>query len=158
RIVFMTHPIGFNHWSVRPPEWFKAAANKRRRALASGSEIGHFHHSPPSAVAWAAGAAPVTEHPPKSQQPVWVPLSRTVFERNSGFARLVPADPRVRHRIGRGKIGLDVEERRIVEAVEPDHGEPCPLDFDEPRHAHGNRVRPRRRAQRKRSALLAIMP
>ena len=37
----------------------------------------------------------------------------------------MPPDLRVRHGIGRGEIGLDVEERRVVEAVEADDRRAC---------------------------------
>src|SRR5262245_52364960 len=40
----------------------------------------------------------------------------------------VPADLGVRHGVGRGEVGLEVDEGCIVEAVEPDHRESRALD------------------------------
>ncbi len=67
------------------------------------------------------------------------------------------ADDGVRHRIGRGEIGLDVEERRAVKAVEPDHGQVGPFDAEEPHHAHGDGIGAGRGAQREGAAANAVM-
>src|SRR6516225_1703650 len=47
----------------------------------------------------------------------------------------VPADHRVGNRVGRGEIGLDVEQRGLVEAIEAHDRKPRPLD---PRAATGS--------------------
>ena len=44
---------------------------------------------------------------------------------------LAPAHHRLRHAVGGGEIGLDVEQRRAVQAVEPDHREDAVLDAAE---------------------------
>ena len=75
----------------------------------------------------------------------------------SAFSAVVPPHLRVRHGIGRGEIRLDVDERRVVEAVETDDREPVAVDAEKPRHRGCDRVRPRWRAQREGAAALGIM-
>ena len=58
----------------------------------------------------------------------------------------MPANDGIRHRVGRRKIRLDVEKRRFVEAVNPDHIKRIALDADKTRHRNRNRIRPCRRA------------
>ena len=52
----------------------------------------------------------------------------------------MPPDHRLRHRVGRGEVGFQVEERRIVEAVEPDHPEAGAFDADEAHDAQRDRI------------------
>ena len=59
----------------------------------------------------------------------------------------MPADLRIGHGIGRGEIRLDVEERRIVEAVKTDDRQLIAVDADKPRYRDCDRIGPRRRAQ-----------
>ena len=66
--------------------------------------------------------------------------------------------PRRPPRIGRGEVGLEVDERRAVETIEANDLEPVAIDPNQPHHAHGDRVGPGRRAQRKGAALDAVVP
>src|SRR5262249_59347158 len=75
----------------------------------------------------------------------------------SAFARLVPTYDRIRDRVGRCKIRLDVDERRAVETVEAHDREPVIRHLQQRHHAGCNRVRTRRRAQRERTAGFAVM-
>src|SRR5262249_8956131 len=70
----------------------------------------------------------------------------------------VPADHGVGDRVGRGEIGLDIEEGGLVEAVEAHDRKARTFDAQQPRHAHGDRVGPGRRAQRERAAPDAVVP
>ena len=70
----------------------------------------------------------------------------------------MPANDGIRHRVGRSKIGLDVEERRVVEAVDTNNVKRIAFDPDKPRHRNRDWVRPRRRSQREGAALLAVVP
>jgi hypothetical protein len=47
-----------------------------------------------------------------------------IRDTRSRFLLRVPADDGVRGSVGRGKIGLEVEERSIVETIEPDYAQP----------------------------------
>src|SRR5438105_1617295 len=64
----------------------------------------------------------------------------------------MPTHDSLRHRVGRGEIGLEIDQRRAVEAVEADDRQAVALDAHEPHDARGDRVRPRRRAQREGAA------
>src|SRR5690348_857053 len=70
----------------------------------------------------------------------------------------MPANDGIGHRVGRSKIRLDVEERRVVEAVYTDNVKRIDFDADKPRHRNRDGVGPRRRPQCKGTALLAIVP
>ena len=54
---------------------------------------------------------------------------------------LVPANARLGHAIGRGKIRLDIDKRRTVQAVETDDGEPGTIDAQQLDHTPGARTR-----------------
>src|SRR5712671_4655456 len=73
----------------------------------------------------------------------WSRLFPSLLERRV-LEHRVPAHDRVRDRIGRSEIGLDVEEWRAVETVEADDGKPRSFDPDELCNAHGDRVWPGR--------------
>src|SRR5262249_33506534 len=70
----------------------------------------------------------------------------------------VPADHGVGNRVGRGEIGLDIEEGGLVEAVEAHDRKARTFDARQPRHAHGDRAGPGRRAQRERAAPDTVVP
>src|SRR4029077_17437761 len=74
----------------------------------------------------------------------------------SALARSVPAERGVGHGIGRGEIGFENEERRAVDAIEPNDIKLVALDARKPRHRSRDRIGPHRRAQRKVAALLGV--
>src|SRR5205809_331412 len=59
--------------------------------------------------------------------------------------------------VGRGEVGLDVEQRRAVDAVDFAHGECHPLDTNKLHGGKRDRVGPHRRAQRKGAAGMTQM-
>ena len=65
--------------------------------------------------------------------------------------------------LGRGKrrelaaVGLEVDERRLIEAVETPDQKRRPLALDQDGQRRPDRVRPNRRAQRKRAARLTVI-
>ncbi len=72
-------------------------------------------------------------------------------------AGLMPADDGVRHAVGGSEIGLDVEQRRAVQAIQPDNRQGRPLDLHQPHHAHGDGIGAGRRAQGEGAALDAVL-
>src|ERR1700726_5183793 len=69
----------------------------------------------------------------------------------------MPAHDRLGDRVRRGEIGLDVQERRFVEAIEANHREPVPLHAHQARNAHGDWVWACGGAQRKGAASDSIV-
>ena len=73
------------------------------------------------------------------------------------FLAAMPAHDGFRHVVGGGKIGFDVDERRTIEAVEPDDREPGTVNAEQLDHTHSDRVRPGGRPQGKGAALDAAL-
>src|SRR5262245_56331428 len=69
----------------------------------------------------------------------------------------MPTHDGLRYAIGRGEIGLDVEERRAIQAIETDHRQPVAINAQKLDDAHGDGVGPGRGAQREGPASNAAM-
>src|SRR5688500_7920931 len=70
----------------------------------------------------------------------------------------MPPHHGVRDRGGRSETGPAARAGAAVETIEPYDREPVTCHLQKLDDAHGDRIRPRRRAQREGAALLAIVP
>src|SRR5213595_3034958 len=78
--------------------------------------------------------------------PDWVAMGAHYTARRGNVSPSRPLGPG--ETVDRGEVGLDVEQRRAVDAVDVAHGECRPLDADELHGGERDRVGPHRRAQR----------
>jgi CelD/BcsL family acetyltransferase involved in cellulose biosynthesis len=78
--------------------------------------------------------------------------------RSPSVPPLVPADLGIRLGVCRGEIGLEIEERGAVEAVEPLHGKARPIEAQELDDRERDRVRPGRGSQCEHASGDAVVP